>query len=262
MAFTEYFADVAEELKRKSDRVRFNFKTHRPSAGDNREAIVANFLVEHLPKSFGVGTGLILSKDGLFSKQADIVVVDHMRNAPLYSSLPEKIWLVESVYALLEVKTTLSPKDISDSITKCRRFKTLSRAFADVPSKPPISDSLFAIWAFEAPSAETVKENFAKAIKDVPRFEQPDFIVVPDSLIVKSGVYHAFARLGQPGSLRRRELEEKRGDNLAQILGEGFDIWDLGHNALIAWLVWLTSWLNAAGSRSAPLASYWVCPKF
>lgn len=256
MSLKDYFADIADELKRKSDRVRVNFKTHRPSAGDNREAIVGDFLDEHLPKTFGTGTGLVLAKDDLFSKQADIVIVDQLSNAPLYSSLPERIWLVESVYALIEVKTNLSPQDIADSLVKCRRFKTMPRNFADVPAKPRIPDSLFIVWAFDAPSPETVKSNFKQAIEDVPRIEQPDFVVVPDSLVIKSGAYHALAKLGMPGSQYRLELEKKTGGDLAPLLGEGIEVFALGKNSLLAWLVWLTSWLNAAGRRSAPLQSY------
>jgi hypothetical protein len=256
MPLKDYFADVAEELKRKSDRVRFNFKTHRPSAGDNREAIVADFLGEHLPKAFGIGTGLILAQNDLFSKQADIVIVDQLSNSPLYSSLPEKIWLAESVYALIEVKTNLGPQDIADSLKECRRFKTLPRSFADVPAKPMITDSLFVVWAFDAPSPQTVKDNFKQAISGVPVDEQPDFVIVPDSLVVKSGSYHHLVELGMLGSRHRLELEKTPGGDLKGALGEGMDVCALGTNSLLAWIVWITSWLNAAGRRSAPLASY------
>ena len=256
MAIPEYFASVAEELRRQSDRVRFNFATHRPSAGDNRESIVAEFLRSHLPQSVGVSTGLVLSSDGIFSQQADVLITDVLTNAPLYSTMPEQLWLAESVYAIIEVKTNLSPREIADSIEKCRRFKSLARSFSPLPASPKISDSLFITWAFEAPSPETVKDNYAEAIRDIPREEQPDFVVVPDSLVIKSGNYYSLAKLGQKGSAHRRALEAEHGDNVDALLGDGFDLWHLGDSALMVWFAWLNSWLTDAGTRTATVLSY------
>ncbi len=167
----EYFGHIAEELHRKSERVRVDFATHKPSAGHNREAIVGDFLRGYLPKACGVGTGLIVSKSGQFSNQADLVIVDHLYNAPLYGASPESIWLAESIFALIEVKTSLSPSTLGDAIKKCRRFKTLPREFADTFGKQKVFDSLFILWAFEAPEPATVKANLVSAFKEVPRHE-------------------------------------------------------------------------------------------
>jgi len=256
MSLDEYYADMAEELKRKSDRVRMNFKTHRPSAGDNREAIVADFLTEHLPKAFGIGTGLILSKDDLFSRQADIVIVDQLYNMPLYSSLPEKIWLAESVYALIEVKTNLTPQSLEDSIDKCRRFKALSRDFEQFPNKPRNRDSLFAIWSFEAPSPNTIKDNYQNAIKGIPIEEQPDFLIVPNSILIEGGSYHSLAVLGMPGSTHRRKIKQEHSGDVNSLLGDGHIVLMMGNYSLLPWIVWLSSWLNSAGHRIAPLHLY------
>lgn len=256
MTVHEYFADVAEELERRSDRVRLGFSKHRPSAGENREGIVAEFLREYLPKAFGVDTGLILAKTGEFSHQADIVVVDQTHNAPLYPSALNHLWLVEAVYALIEVKTSLSPRDIQDSLSKCRQFKTLPRKFDTVPELPKTPDSLFVLWAFEAPRPETVKENVLSAFRGVPRSEQPDFIVVPDSVVVTAGSYRELSRLGMPNSAHRQRVIEETKGNVDIALGEPVQVLDLGKNALLAWLIWFTSWLKGAGHRSAPLVSY------
>src|SRR5437867_4405276 len=148
MTLPDYLADVAKELRSKSAAIRRDFASHRPSAGDNREDLVERFLIDHLPKRFGVSSGLIISHVGLFSKQADLVVVDHHNNAPLYGSSRTKLWPVEAVYGLIEVKTSLSPSNIADAITKGRHFKTLPRQFCTGPQPPRIADSLFVIWAF------------------------------------------------------------------------------------------------------------------
>jgi hypothetical protein len=76
MNLPQYFADVAAELQRKSQAIRRDFATHRGTAGDNRESLLANLLRSHLPGAFDVDAGLIASCDGQFSNEADLVVVD------------------------------------------------------------------------------------------------------------------------------------------------------------------------------------------
>src|SRR6266498_4152548 len=73
MSIHEYFADIADELNRQSNRIRKSFASHRPSAGRNREKLVADFLRAYLPKAYGIDTGLILATTGELSNQADIV---------------------------------------------------------------------------------------------------------------------------------------------------------------------------------------------
>ncbi|WP_414708831.1 DUF6602 domain-containing protein [Roseateles sp.] len=92
-------------MRAKSSSIRRDFASHRLSAGENREDLVAAFLSDHLPQRFGVGSGMVISHEGLFSNQADLVVVDALNNSPLYGTSRNQLWPVEAVYSLLEVKT-------------------------------------------------------------------------------------------------------------------------------------------------------------
>ena len=118
-----YLSDVAREMRAQSLAMRRDFATHRPSAGANREDLVESFLSQHLPKKFGVSTGLVISSEGVFSNQADLLVVDDQNNAPLYGTARNKLWPVEAISAFIEVKTSLGPAEIADAIAKARRFK-------------------------------------------------------------------------------------------------------------------------------------------
>lgn len=256
MTVQDYFADIADELKRRSDRLRIGFSTHKLTAGENREDIVASFLRQHLPQAFGVNTGLILSSSGEFSNQADLVIVDQLYNAPLFAAEAKPLWLIEAIYALIEVKTNLSPTNIRDALEKCRRFKTLSRQFDDLPEPPKIPYSLFVLWAFDGPDPDTARRNIVAILRDVPKSEQPDFIVIPDSVIFTAGNYREVSQLGLPNSAYRDHLIEATGGNLDVVLGRQIQGMNLGKNTLLAWLIWLTSWLKAAGHRSAPLNAY------
>jgi hypothetical protein len=240
-----YLADVALDMAAKSAAIRRDFATHRLSAGENREDVVAKFLVDHLPKRFGVSSGLMFSHEGVFSNQADLVVVDEQNNAPLYASVRNKLWPVEAVHALIEVKTGFSPSDISDAVDKGRRFKRMERRFC----APVALADLFIIWAFDSPAPETVKANLLAALVDVPRAEQPDLIVVPDRLVATSGSYLEVARLGQAGSPYRIQLQEQHGSDLRFLIPEAVEVHDAGENALLAWYIWFDSWLRRAGPR-------------
>ena len=249
MVLVDCMKEIAEEMRRKSDMIRRDFSQHRPSAGDSREDLVTKFLADYLPKRFGVSTGLIISHDGKFSNQADIVIVDNQNNSPFHPDKRNKLWPVEAVYALIEVKTHLNYNDLTDAISKGQRFKRLQRRFCTSRVTQNIKESLFVIWAFESPSLETQKQNISKALQKVPRPEQPDFVIVPDCLVVHSGSYLELARLGQPGSQHRNQLTLQHGNNLSALLPESFEVYDFGANSLLAWYTWFDSWLRQAGSR-------------
>ena len=88
---------------------------------------------------------MVISHDGAFSNQADLVIVDALNNSPLYAATRKQLWPVEAVYALVEVKTALNPVDLTDSIAKGKRFKALSRRFCEAGQGQRIVDSLFVI---------------------------------------------------------------------------------------------------------------------
>ena len=244
-----YMSDVAEEMSSKSAKIRRDFAQHRLSAGENRQDLVGQFLVDHLPKRFGVDTGFVISRDDQFSKQADLMVVDKENNVPLYPDYRNRLWPVESVYALIEVKTHLNPDDLDDCISKGQRFKSLTREFCQTRTPQHTKNSLFVIWAFESPEPKLLKEHLVERLRDIDVTEQPDLVVIPDVLVAHMGQYGETARLGEPGSKYRRDLERKHQGDLSDLTNEPLVVYALGQHSLLGWYVWLDSWLRQAGSR-------------
>lgn len=256
MNLPKYFADIAAELDRKSQAIRRDFASHRGAAGSNRERLVGDFLREYLPRAFGIDTGLVASADGQFSSQADLIVIDHSWNAPFYPTGPNRIWLVEAVYALIEVKTSLTASELTDAVRKCQRFKKLRRHFSEAPVQPRLAESLCVIWSYECPSAETLKANLAESTRNVPSAEQPDFVIVPGRLIATSGHYREISALGQVDSEHRRKLQMKYGIKLEQLPFDPIQVDECGQDSLLVWWMWFLSWLKRAGSRNSELLSY------
>ena len=255
MHLVDYVADTAKEMRRKSEAIRRDFAMHKGAAGENREDLVVKFLRDHLPTRFGVRHGFAMSLDDGVSKQADVLVVDHLSNAPLHPRASHELWPVEAVYALVEVKTALSPRDLQDAVKKCQCFKQLKRRFVGDGSQR-IEDSLFVIWSFDGARAETIKENLVEAVRDVPVGERPDFVVDLNGLVATSGNYLAISRLGQPNSEHRRELEAKYGGDLSGLLPDPVQALDAGANSLLVWYVWFDSWLRHAGARRCDPVAY------
>ncbi len=249
MKLPDYFADIVRELAAKSATMRRDFATHHPSAGGNREQLVETFLRGHLPKRFEISTGLVISHNGLFSNQADVLIVDNTYNAPFHGTARNMIWTVESVYALIEVKTSLSLSELRDSITKGQRFKAMPRRFQRIAAPQHIDDSLYIIWTFESPAPDTLKANLLQVLAGIPRNEHPDMIIVPDRLFVRGGQYLELSGHGQTGSEYRRQLESQYPGNRLPV-PPTFIIHDVGDTALLSFYVILSSWLLRAGSRS------------
>jgi hypothetical protein len=251
MTFPEYFTSVTQQMQIQSAAIRRDFATHRGLAGENRADLVHSFLTAQLPTRFGVDTGLLISREGQFSHQADLIVVDRLNNAPLHGLSPNRLWPIEAAYALIEVKTMLTPTEIADAVQKCRRFKTLKRSFIETLEwMRPVEESLFVLWAYESPSPETTKENLLHALHEVPRAEQPDLIVVLGRMVGMSGTYLEFARIGKQGSAHRTGLVTQYGPDLGFLIPEPLELWDCGDNALLAWFTWFDSWLRRVGPRA------------
>ena len=243
-------------MRARSASIRRDFASHRLSAGENREDLVRIFLRDHLASRFGVSSGMVISHNGLFSNQADLIVTDNLNNSPLYAGSSNKLWTAESVFAMVEVKTTLTLPELRDSIAKARHFKTLPRKFADAGHGQRIHDSLFVIWAFDSPAVETIKENLVNELAGVPRAEQPDLVVVPDRLVARAGTYFELSSFGQPTSSHRQQLSQHYGTTLPAIMTQTLEVYDMGENALLAWYVWFDSWLRQAGERLTTLSNY------
>ena len=255
MEVTRYWEDVVKQMANQSDAIRRDFAQHRLSAGSNREDIVERFLKRHLPKRFGIGTGFVFSHDGGLSNQADLLIVDDLNNSSFYPDDRNQLWPVEAVYALIEVKTRLHHSDLEEAITKGRRFKSLPRDFLDTGQPVRIADSLFVIWSFESPEAITVKRNLVELLNGITREEQPDLIVVPGCFVAMAGSLHELSRHGQPNSLHRTQLQSQHGGSLPPF-GEPPLFYELESHSLMAWYVWLDSWLRQVGTRHTNPSSY------
>lgn len=102
-----YFSSVYNKLE--ADALLFNRKLpHSGLMGAENELAIAQVIRGFLPPRFGVEVNaLVIDRFGKSSKQADIVIFDAQRNPNYF----KKVFPVELVYAVIEVKTTLNSSE-------------------------------------------------------------------------------------------------------------------------------------------------------
>lgn len=101
---------------------------HSLHKGTPREAFIKEFLESHLPQNISIGTGEIIdsnSKPGYQRNQYDIIL--YRNNYPkLDFGGGISGFLIESVIATVEVKSTLTEKDMLQSIKAAANAKSLT----------------------------------------------------------------------------------------------------------------------------------------
>jgi hypothetical protein len=107
-----YFLSVYNKLE--ADALLFNRKLpHAGMAGTENEAALASVIRDFLPPQFGVESpGLVIDRHGGVSKQCDIIIYDAMR-FPRYF---RKVFPVEVVHGIIEVKTQLTSTEAADAL--------------------------------------------------------------------------------------------------------------------------------------------------
>lgn len=107
-----YFSSIYTKLD--ADALLFNRKlTHSGLVGSENENAIADVIRGFLPIKYGIEVNaLVIDRFGKVSKQADIVIYD-AENQPRYF---RKVFPVEIVYAVIEVKTSMSSSEAKSAL--------------------------------------------------------------------------------------------------------------------------------------------------
>lgn len=126
----ELYYNTLQDIFKMQSSVFTGVLTHNGERGRNDEEYLKQFLQRILPGRFSLGTGFIVSSDieKKPSCQNDIIISDQFWNSPLYNELAAKVFPVETVYAIIEVKGVL------DRSLKGRKIKKtdLDSAFENI----------------------------------------------------------------------------------------------------------------------------------
>ncbi len=126
-SFHNAYVKAASEIAKTSKNHVADLIGHGGEKGRVVEGLVVELLESFLPKRFSIGSGIIVTSSGQVSSQTDIVIYDNFHNAPIKMHHGFSVFPIESVYATIEVKSTLDDdkfkKTLEDN-AKLRSFKT------------------------------------------------------------------------------------------------------------------------------------------
>jgi hypothetical protein len=118
-------ARMLSEIDTISDRM-----THAGEKGRNNEHVLGAFLNENLPKRYSVSTGKVIAAGGQESGQIDLIVHDRVNTPALLEARAWSLVPVESVYAVISVKTTLNKDELRSSLSSIASVRSLPRKAA------------------------------------------------------------------------------------------------------------------------------------
>ena len=172
---------IAKKLQ--SDSEVLSHIEHMATRGAGREDKLRLYIKDLLPQKFSVGNGIITDVNGTQSKQQDFFVYDAF-NSPVFLKYETSIVIpVESVYATVEIKSTLNKNTLSQSINNIKSVKELKiSALINSPFIPNYHNQIFgSIFAYTSENKiETIASNLQELCKSVPKSNQPSIICILD----------------------------------------------------------------------------------
>ena len=106
--------------------------SHAGEKGRNNELVLREFLERNLATQYTVSTGKVLSADGDESGQIDLIVHDRLNAPELVEAHAWRLVPVETVFAVISVKTTLDRGELADAIASIASVRRLPRTAAVV----------------------------------------------------------------------------------------------------------------------------------
>jgi hypothetical protein len=139
---------------------------HNPTKGWAREySVVENFLRPYLPNRYSVGSGLIVDLVGEESRQQDLMVYDAWGSPILRDMESEKIIFPESLFATIEVKSSMAKRDLHDMAKKSASIASMTTA---LPSAMTITPGLSLAPSRVPPFCAGMAFSSTLSIADLP----------------------------------------------------------------------------------------------
>jgi hypothetical protein len=130
-ALIEEKIDIFQAAFRQTAKVVFrdegkrNKLMHPGEFGTYREAIVADLISAFLPQKLEIDTGFIVNANDGISGQIDLIVYDPSLTPTLESKNRQRFFPIETVVAVGEVRSDISPERLTDGLRRLAKVKAL-----------------------------------------------------------------------------------------------------------------------------------------
>jgi hypothetical protein len=145
---------------------------HDGEKGAFREFFLAELIRPFVPKHFGVGSGVIVDAYGHQSKQSDIVIYDHRLIPPILLSGDRGIFPIDSVLAVVEVKSTLKSSHYKTLVEAGRRVFPRNSDNPDgltiaTPGTLDNNQAIYPLYAVFAYTSDANRDEFERLEEQV-----------------------------------------------------------------------------------------------
>ena len=165
-----YWSGVSRRLQEEVDTFNQLIGHHGEQGRENEQSLISP-MERLLPRSLGVGTGIVIDADGNRSKQSDIIIFDLNNQPTVMAQTNQMLFPVENTFMVIEVKTTLNADEVTDCAAKKAALSKLKPRGADQPD--------FCVVAYHAEALTApITVNLLRSVEEAQR---------PDLLCVVSG---------------------------------------------------------------------------
>lgn len=176
---SKYFDHVAQQLHSRIQQAKVFITKHNATTGALAEAVLREFLQEHLPRGVSVEEGFIIDAKGGLSKQCDIIIYDSHHYAPFYRAGQVVVLPAEAVIAVIEVKTSITRPRFHDVIKYFASFKRIEGDFRTY------------LFLYDAPEIQLISRWFQsyRHTGQYQAFDHDTFQLLPDEIV---GLDHSY----------------------------------------------------------------------
>jgi hypothetical protein len=106
---------------------------HPTAKGTATETGWGRFLADHLPRRYEVTQGFVVDRSGRESEQLDLIICDRYFTTVLCDDRAARYIPAESVYAVFEIKQSLSKEHVEAAHAKVESVRKLERTSVAIP---------------------------------------------------------------------------------------------------------------------------------
>lgn len=167
---------------------------HKLLKGEFRERRVISGLRPFIPRRYEMLSGVVANADGLFSRQQDIIISDSMVAPPFLAAGELGVHPIETVCAVIEVKSVASAQAMRDAVANIASVKQLAsdepRGFTMIRGASigmgetvikPFGGTLF--LGTDA-SDDTLLDAYIEVTSTLPPNDRPNAVVVVDKFTI------------------------------------------------------------------------------
>ncbi|GAA0387404.1 DUF6602 domain-containing protein [Paenibacillus motobuensis] len=154
---------------------------HKGERGTSREELLIRYLKGYFPLKFSLGRGTIIDSRGTQSKQQDCIIYDSFNSPILLDMETTQMIPIESVYATIEVKSSLNKTELIKCVNNIKSVRELPKH----PIYPVNSNTAGFVFAFTSDtSIETILGNLIDCNKEIELENQISIICILDKGLI------------------------------------------------------------------------------